>query len=240
MSLVIFLAIFNGVTGQRSHVINPVIFIAIKYFYDNPTFKLKHVLSVFLFFSFTVLLAFYRDYTQLGLDIQFSNFFVKFIPLTIHAINSYVSNFSGVFSLLEYYTNEGLFKIDTIINQFSGILGGPSPITSQQYYWLDLTGQTGSNIRLGLFAEFFMNYSYYGILLMIIVGIIIRSIGSLPNNYKNSVVDKTLSAFFIYMLVFLVQSNFNYIPRQIFYLSWPYILLMFIYVKKKNYSYSNN
>lgn len=238
--LTIVLMIFNGVSGSRSDILLLIILISIKFFYNSSTFKTKYLLYLTLFFVISVSLAFYRDYSQLGREIDFNILLILFVPLVVHAITSYVTNFNGVYSLLESYTNEGLFKVDTIINQFSGLLGGASPLTSQQYYWQNLISENGSNLRLGLFIEFFMNYSYYGILLMVIVGLIIKFIGSSQVHSKNSIVDNTISVFLLYMLIFIVQANFSYLPRQLFYLSWPYIILHFIHVKKKNNSYSYN
>tara|TARA_Y100001958_G_C21244627_1_gene573902 strand:- start:603 stop:1745 length:1143 start_codon:yes stop_codon:yes gene_type:complete len=236
--LTLILIVFNGSTGQRSDILNLVIFIFLKYIYDNPIFRIKYLLYSTLFILSTIFLAFYRDYSQLGIEIDLNIFLNSLIPLSIHAIVSYGSNFSGVFSLLQLYFHEGLFNIDTILGPISGLLGGASPLTSQQYYWMNLIGEGGPNIRLGLFVEFFMNYGYYGIFLMIFIGAIIKIIGSSRVHFKNSVIDNTLSAFLIYMIIFIITANYSYLPRQLLFLSWPYIILHFIHVKKKNNSNS--
>lgn len=226
--LVFFVFLLNGTTGQRSALLNPIIFIFVSYLaYGGKVSVLRLVLVAVSIFTLAIALGFARDQDGANTAIDFGILMNNFATIAANFAAQYLTNFSGAITLMDVVHNTGYFQQDTIFSGFKGLLGGATPITTEAYVWDYLTGSLyGSNPRYGLFIELYANYGYLGIPLIFFSGVIVKLLSILFNDSIrfSSAPSKIVIAYIFQMAVLVVNGNASYFGQQIFYLSFPYYL----------------
>lgn len=225
ITLFLILLFFGGVTGQRSVFLGFIIYVYLwKYFKSGQIFNLKNFSFFILFFFLSTLFAVLRD--KQFLDFTLIKGLWKYA--LIHSGSTYLTNFSGIYTLIEYYSNFSFFKLDTIINQFSGIFGGPTPLTTEQFMWRELSSDNSSVPRYGMWFEFFLNYGYMSLAFALVHGSIIGLIARTIRLTGSSVFSVVYNSLILYLIIVLSFANWSYIPRQFAFLSFPIIILYFL------------
>ncbi|MFT7420428.1 MAG: hypothetical protein ACI9QN_001353 [Arcticibacterium sp.] len=231
LCLVIFTMFFNGTSGQRSQILNPLIFVGISYFlYVKKINPFKIGVLGFVFFILALAIGYVRNQVGLEKDVDLSLLFGNLGLISSIFASQYLTNFSGALTLLDVIHVDGLFSVNTIWSSFTGLLGGPTPTTTEAYVWQYLTGDPfGSNPRYGLFIELYANYGYLGLVLMTLPGLCTKALAKIYRAFitRDSVTVKIIVPFLILMAVLMVNGNASYFGRQLAYMSWPFYLLFF-------------
>ncbi|MGW8122579.1 O-antigen polymerase [Roseivirga echinicomitans] len=232
LCLVIFTMFFNGTSGQRSQILNPLIFVGISYvIFVNKMNPFKVGFFGAMFFIVAISIGYVRNQVGLGREFDFNLLFGNLGFISSIFASQYLTNFSGALTLLDIIHVDGFLRVDTVWSSFTGLLGGPTPTTTEAYVWQYLTGDPfGSNPRYGLFIELYANYGYIGLVLMTLPGLCTKGLAKIYRSFieRDSVTVKIIVPFLILMAVLMVNGNASYFGRQLAYMSWPFYLLFFL------------
>lgn len=150
----------------------------------------------------------------------------------------YFTNYLGTLSLVQEVQTYGVAWGTTAFAGITGLLGGPTPVSTQSEIWYRLTGRyEGVNPRYGPPGELYFNFGFVGVIIgMFCIGILVKWMSDFYQaciERPQTVANGILIIFIVHTAHFVMIANLNYLPPYFTYFSAPFYLVFFLFRRIK-------
>ncbi len=161
----------------------------------------------------------------------------EFGSLVSHFTTSYLSNYLGTLTLVTQVQTSGIINGETAFAGLTGLLGGPTPITTERKVWYLIFNQINpSNARYGPPGELFFNFGWIGVVVgMLLIGVVIAFLARMYRRHSSekSLLAVLIGVFAVFTSEFLLIANLSYIPSYFTYFSLPFYLGFLLFRNSK-------
>jgi len=151
-------------------------------------------------------------------------------------LSMYLSNYLGTLTLVFFVEQEGITHGSTAWAGLTGLLGGPTPLTTQAEVWYRLTGFRSSiNPRYGPPGELYFNYGWLGLIVgMLLIGLTVQLLARRYDAAREdrSVAGGLLAVFAAFTANFVMIGNLSYLPPYFTYYSLPFYLVFWLFRRR--------
>lgn len=232
--------LLNSATGQRSATLAVFIYSAIAYHHAVKRVSL-HRLAIICSTILAVAIVYgsLRNAAPMGETVRFST--LEDIGETLeHFSIHYLTNTPGTLSLVSEVETDGTVYGATAFAGVTGLLGGPTPLTTQAELSIRKFGMDFMrNPRYGAPGELYFNFGWTGLALgSFLIGGFVALLGRAYQRCAGqiSIHACMVSVFTVINAFYILVSNLNYIPPDLTYYSVPFYLVLLIFHPMKGRS----
>lgn len=230
---------FNCSTGGRGRALTALFFSIILINKYVRQFTMKRLLiSFFVLAALAFVLGVMRATTYYGTVDAFS--FAELIQegtKLAEFIVKYLTNTVGTIVLVNEVDISGIFFHKTAFAGLTGLLGGPTPLTTQEEIWWRTMGEFKvGNARFGPPGELYFNYGLLGVIVgFVLIGLLISIFTrAYVNNRSNvSVYGGLVAVYTAFTAHFVILANLSYLPPYFTFFSVPFYAAYFAFRYRK-------
>lgn len=229
--------LLNSATGQRSSTLSAFFLSGILMNYSTKRFKFQTlILGIAGTASISFVLGGLRDAAYFGIN-PFIYITDGLFPYFEHFATHYMTNYLGTLTLVNEVNTTGIVYGQTAFAGLTGLLGGPTPLTTQAEIFYRITGEYKTiNPRYGPPGELFFNFGWIGVVIgMMFIGLLVAffAIQYRKQNYELTVSNGFFAIFVAITSWFIMIANLSYVPPHFTYYAVPYYLIFFAFRRRK-------
>lgn len=217
--------LLSNATGSRSSSLMVFFFGVIAYDVAVRQVQFRHVMiATGILVPVVTALGGLRAASYFGVNTDWAAIFTG--PLFTRFASQTFTNYLGTLTLVHHVQEHGVEFGRTAFAGITGLLGGPTPLTTQAAVWLDLTGNPdGPNARYGPPGELYYNFGLIGVFAgMAGLGWLVRHLNAWYDTARRepSTAGVVAAIFAVMTAHFIMIANLSYIPPYFTYFMLPY------------------